>query len=80
MHPFFGPLFGFVIAGLVVICGFILLMTRILRGPSSDRPAVTSDPDETQMIQEIYQGLSRMEKRVDALETLLLDADRKEGD
>jgi len=29
------------------------------------------------MIQEIYQGLSKMEERVDALETILLDRERK---
>jgi hypothetical protein len=30
------------------------------------------------MIQEIYQGLSRMEGRVEALETIILDRERKE--
>jgi hypothetical protein len=29
------------------------------------------------MIQELYQGLSKMEERVDALETILLDQERK---
>jgi len=29
------------------------------------------------MIQELYQGLSKMEARVEALETLLLDQERK---
>ena len=33
--------------------------------------------DEAQMIQELYQGLSRMEERVETLETLLLDQERK---
>jgi hypothetical protein len=31
-------------------------------------------------MQELYQGLSRMEERVEALETILLDRKRKEGD
>jgi hypothetical protein len=30
------------------------------------------------MIQEIYQGLSRMEERVESLETILLDSDKKD--
>jgi hypothetical protein len=30
------------------------------------------------MIQEIYQGLSQMEKRVEALETILLEKERKD--
>jgi hypothetical protein len=29
------------------------------------------------MIQELYQGLSKMEERVNALETILLDQERK---
>jgi phage shock protein B len=29
------------------------------------------------MIQELYQGLSKMEERVDALETILLDREKK---
>jgi phage shock protein B len=34
--------------------------------------------DEARMIQEIYQGLSRMEERVESLETILLDSDKKD--
>lgn len=33
---------------------------------------------EAQLIQEIHQGLMRMEDRIEALETILLDRDRKE--
>jgi len=34
--------------------------------------------DEAEMIQQIYSGLSRMEKRIDALETILMDRQGKE--
>jgi hypothetical protein len=30
------------------------------------------------LIQEIYRGLSRMEERVEALETIILERDRKD--
>ena len=33
--------------------------------------------DETRMIQEMYQGLVRMEERIEALETILLEKDGK---
>jgi phage shock protein B len=33
--------------------------------------------DEGRLIQEIYQGLTKMERRVEALETLLLERDGK---
>ena len=35
--------------------------------------------EETKLMQELYQGLTRMEERVEALETLLLDRERKES-
>lgn len=34
--------------------------------------------DEARMIQEMYQGLARMEERIEALETILLEKDNKE--
>ena len=34
--------------------------------------------EETQMIQEIYRGLSKMEERVEALETILIERQRKD--
>ena len=37
----------------------------------------TSQTDDARVIQEIYQGLSRLEKRIDALETILLDRKRE---
>jgi phage shock protein B len=33
--------------------------------------------EETRLIQEIHHGLSKMDSRVEALETLLLDDDRR---
>ncbi len=36
--------------------------------------------DETQLIQEMYRGLQRMEERVEALETILMDIDRRNRD
>jgi phage shock protein B len=41
------------------------------------RKAQAYQADETRMIQEIYQGLSKMEQRIEALETILLDRERK---
>ncbi len=34
--------------------------------------------NDTRLVQEVYQGLSRLERRIDALETILLDPKRKE--
>jgi phage shock protein B len=60
-----------------VIGGLLIAALKILKG-SSSRQSRQLQAEETKLIQELYQGLSRMEERVEALETLLLDQDRKE--
>ena len=67
--------FGCSLLALSVIGGTILMAIRLIKGPSSQNPQ--RQQEETQMIQEIFQGLQRMEERVDALETLLTERDQK---
>ncbi len=59
------------LAGLVILGAFLLLAIKMIQG-GSRRKRVTLE-EETRMIQEIYQGLRRMERRVEALETILFD-------
>lgn len=62
----------------VIIGGTLLAALKILKGGNSSRDAET-DREETRLIQELHRGLSRLEERVEALETLLLErSDRKE--
>lgn len=56
----------------------ILGLVKIVRG-SSSKKSKELEVQETRLIQEIHQGLAQMEKRVEALETILLDS-RREGD
>ena len=65
------------VVALAVICGTILVAIRIIRGDVT-RGGKKQEADEAKMIQEIYQGLSRMEERVEALETILLDRPKKD--
>lgn len=72
---------GFMFAGglvfLAIVCGAILMIIRMVKGGlSPDEKDEKSE--ETRMIQEIYQGLYQMEERVDALETILMDRQKKE--
>jgi phage shock protein B len=68
--------FGGLVLALAIIGSTILMGIRIVKGGVS-RKGQADQADETRMIQELYQGLSRMEERVDALETILLDQERK---
>jgi phage shock protein B len=57
--------------------GLVLAALKILKGsPRHDSQQL--DIDETKLIQELHQGLSRIEERVEALETLLIDQDRQD--
>lgn len=69
--------FGSLLLTLAIIPGTIVIAIKLLKGGIS-RTDRKQQAEETKMIQEIYQGLSRMEERVEALETILLDRDGKE--
>jgi len=70
-------IFGGSILALAIIGSTILMAIRILKGGLSQK-GQKLQTDEARMIQEIYQGLSRMEGRVEALETIILDREREE--
>lgn len=61
----------------IIVGATIIVGLKILKGGSSVESNRTT-ADETQTIQEIYQGLARMEERINTLETILLDRDCKE--
>ena len=70
-----------VFAGLVLslaVVGGTILMTIRLRQGGLSRKDREEQMNEAEMIQEIYNGLSKMEKRIDALETILMDRQGKE--
>lgn len=62
---------------LAIVCGAIILILRMVKGGLSPENRDEKN-EEARMIQEIYQGLSRMEQRVDALETILMERRKKE--
>jgi phage shock protein B len=68
--------FGGLVLALAIIGSTILISIRIVKGGFS-RKGQASQADETRMIQELYHGLSEMEERVEALEAILLDRERK---
>ena len=63
-------IFGFPI---VLVGGFFLIwILKIMQGGAS-RQERQVQAEETRLIQELHQGLIRMEQRIETLETLLLD-------
>ena len=70
-------IFGGSILILAIIGSTILMAIKIIKGGVS-RKGQDIQTDEAKKIQEIYQGLSRMEERIEALETIILDRERKD--
>lgn len=68
---------GGIVMALAIIASTALIAIKILKGSLSRKDRVAQN-EEARMIQEMYRGLSRMEERVEALETILLEEERKD--
>lgn len=71
--------FGSIVTIAGLLCGTVLVIIR-MRNSGLSSSSRTASQQEATMIQEIYQGLDRMEKRIEALETILMDGHSKNGD
>ena len=72
--------FGSIVLALAIIGSTVLMGIKIIKGGGSPKGR-SEHTNEARMIQEIYQGLARMEDRVESLETILLEREkmRKDG-
>jgi len=70
------------------MCGTILILAtiglvliglvRALKTGGLSKKEKQTHAEETQMIQDIYYGLSKMEERIETLETILIDRKNKD--
>ena len=71
---------GFIVLPSILVALVIgilgLSVLKALKGEGA-RTGTTGEAEETRLIQDTYHGLLKMEERVEALETLLLDRQRK---
>ena len=69
---------GFVAVMILMTIGIMVYLIIKASKGGGGRSGTPSEEEETRMIQEIYHCLSRMHKRVEALETLLLDREHEQ--
>lgn len=63
---------------ILIVAGFFLIWAlKIVTGRDGLKKEKLQ-AEETRLIQELHRGLARMEERIEALETILLDPERKE--
>jgi hypothetical protein len=57
-----------------MVCGTFLAYVRITRG--GGRGGSVNSEEDARLIQDIHNGLQQMEKRIEALETIMMDMER----
>jgi phage shock protein B len=65
---------GVMIPIVAILCGTFIAALKIMRGGGSSRGE--SSEEDVRLIQDIHNGLQQMEKRIEALETIMLDRER----
>ncbi len=73
MGHVFGVIFMFVLAGIALVGAVFVGLIKMFKSAGKGGEA----DEEARMIQEIYNSMSRMEERVESLETILLEKERK---
>ncbi len=63
---------------LAAVIGFFIVWAMKVNSGPTGKQREQQMAEETMLIQEIYQGLEKMEKRIEALEILILDIEKKE--
>ena len=70
-------IFGSILTLAALVCGTVLLIIK-MGSTGFSKNSRQSKSEESKMIQEIYEGLSKMEQRIETLETILMDSQEKE--
>lgn len=63
--------FGSLVTLAGLLCGTVLVIIKMRQ--SNPKRSKQNSHDEAMMVQEIYRGLEKMEQRIEALETILMD-------
>ena len=71
-------IFTFVLAITALSGGILIGIIKVLKG-NSGKKGQEKQTEQARIIQELYHGLRSMEKRIESLETILLDKHRKDG-
>ena len=76
--PYIVPvLIVFIVVGLPILSATLIKLAKIIKGVPEDsgsrKSGATSSREEAEIMQEIHRTVSKLEKRIDALETIVLE-------
>lgn len=64
----------FIVVGIPVLSATLISLAKIIKGkPDSKKDSSRSSHEEAEIVQDIHMMVTRLEKRIDALETIVLD-------
>ncbi len=69
--------FGSILTLAALVCGTVIMIFK-MGSTGFSKSSRQTKSEESKMIQEIYEGLARMEQRVESLETILMDSQEKD--
>lgn len=72
MPAVLATIFGFIVLVLALLGGVGLAIIKVIKGKHEGRDD-EDQAEEAKLMQELHHGLSLMEKRIEALETILLE-------
>jgi len=75
-HIFLARIDGALIPIVMFLCATLIVITAILKGKGPSRENAQSR-EETKTIQELYAQCNRLAERIEALETILMEQERK---
>jgi phage shock protein B len=64
-----------IVVGFPVLCVFVLKLNK-QRNEQNSSQGSDMDKEETEILNDLHRGLVRMEKRIEALETILMEKRR----
>ncbi|KAF0094593.1 MAG: hypothetical protein E1N59_1898 [Puniceicoccaceae bacterium 5H] len=74
MSPYLVPvLIVFIVVGLPVICGTLLSIAKMNRRDAKE----SASSEEAAILQEMHDSLNRLERRIEALETITTDRESR---
>jgi phage shock protein B len=70
--------FFFVIIIVGIVAGAVVAIAAMIKSAITERKHRVPDAEETQLIQGMHQSLTRLESRIESLETIIMDRERSE--
>lgn len=78
-NPAIAVLIVFIVIGIPIICVTLIVLAKILKGNNSGGSTAASHADDLKILTDLNRNLSRMEERIEALETIIIERQKSKN-